>query len=174
MCIRDRLNHALPQCSLALCLLQGSRGLMPGLMLWDIWIYLPLRKAMKAEKAMTAMKAKAMTAMKAMQAMKSLPAKPLMTMKPLYNKLAEMTGLKTKDVKATINAIRALATDQLDRTGSFQLGYMLKMKRQARRPTHARSRVHPRTREPCVFKYKPASYVVKVYAMKKFKDAINL
>ena len=37
----------------------------------------------------------------------------------------------------------------------------------------ARKGVNPFTKEPCVFKAKPASKTVRVLAMKKMKEAIN-
>merc|ERR1712232_2271 len=112
---------------------------------------------------------KAMKAMKEMKAMKG----QAMTATAVYQSVAETTGLKTKDVKGTVEAIMGVAAEELKKAGSFKFAGMLnlKLKKKAARP--ARKGVNPFTKEPCVFKAKPASKTVKVYAMKRLKEAIN-
>merc|ERR1711981_1082464 len=96
-----------------------------------------------------------------------------MTATQAYGSIAETTGLKAKDVKAVVEGIVTVAADQLKKNGSFKFAgaLNLKLKKKSARP--ARKGVNPFTKEPCVFKAKPASKTVKVYAMKKLKEAIN-
>merc|ERR1711879_432030 len=115
-----------------------------------------------------------MAPMKAMKAMKATGKKgSSMTATAVYQSVAETTGLKTKDVKGTVEAIMGVASEELKKTGSFKLAGMLNMKLKKKPATPARKGVNPFTKEPCVFKAKPASKTVKVFAMKKLKEAIN-
>merc|ERR1711941_96561 len=109
-----------------------------------------------------------------MKAMKGKAMKgTTMTATAVYQSVAETTGLKTKDVKGTVEAIMGVASEELKKTGCFKLAGMLNMKLKKKPATPARKGVNPFTREPCVFKAKPASKTVKVLAMKKLKEAIN-
>ena len=47
------------------------------------------------------------------------------------------------------------------------------MKLKKKPATAARKGVNPFTKEPCVFKAKPASKIVKCFPMKKFKEMVN-
>ena len=47
------------------------------------------------------------------------------------------------------------------------------MKHKSKPATPARKGVNPFTKEPCVFKAKPASKTVKAFPMKKLKELIN-
>merc|ERR1711941_264756 len=109
------------------------------------------------------------------KAMKAMGGKKgsSMTATAVYQSVAETTGLKTKDVKGTVEAIMGVASEELKKTGSFKLAGMLNMKLKKKPATPARKGVNPFTKEPCVFKAKPASKTVKVLAMKKLKEAIN-
>merc|ERR1711879_777382 len=113
----------------------------------------------------------AMLPPKAMKAMKG--AKQGMTATAVYKSVAEEKSLKTKDVKAIVDAYMGVASTQVKKTGSFKLAGMLKMKLKVKQATKARKGINPFTKEPCVFKAKPASKTVKCFAMKKLKDALN-
>merc|ERR1711879_1116045 len=114
-------------------------------------------------------KTKTMKAMKAMKAMKG----GAMTASAAYSSVAETLGLKPKDAKAAIEGLFVVAAEELRKNGSFKLGGMLKVKLKKKPATPARKGVNPFTKEPCVFKAKPASKTVKVFPMKKFKDMVN-
>merc|ERR1719440_2718247 len=86
-----------------------------------------------------------------------------------YGAVAETTGLKTKDVKGIV----AVAAEELKKNGSFKLAGVLNMKLKKKPATPARKGVNPFTKEPCVFKAKPASKTVRALPMKKFKEMIN-
>merc|ERR1711879_76508 len=90
-----------------------------------------------------------------------------------YSSVAETTGLKTKDVKSVIEGLVAVAADELKKSGSFKLAGALNMKLKKKPATPARKGVNPFTKEPCVFKAKPASKTVKAFPMKKLKEMIN-
>ena len=118
-------------------------------------------KAMKAAPAMKTMKATRSTGPKAMTASQA------------YHNLAESTGLKAKAVKGVVESYVSLAAAQLKKTGAFKLGGALNMKLKSKPATPARKGVNPFTKEPCVFKAKPASKTVKVFSLKKFNTLVN-
>merc|ERR1712076_130389 len=112
-----------------------------------------------------------MKALKAMKAMKA--ASGVMTVSQAYGSIAETTGLKSKDVKAVVEGIVTVAADQLKKNGSFKLAGALNLKLKKKPARPARKGVNPFTKEPCVFKAKPASKTVRALPMKKLKEMIN-
>merc|ERR1711896_80483 len=116
---------------------------------------------------------KAMKAMKkAMKARKAMKAGGAMTQTGVYQSVAETTGLKTKDVKGVVDSFMGVAIEQVKKSGSFKLAGMLNMKLKNKPATKARKGINPFTKEPCVFKAKPASKTVKCFAMKKLKEML--
>merc|ERR1712217_920431 len=113
----------------------------------------------------------AMGPMKVMKAMKG--AAQGMTATAAYGAVAETTGLKVKDIKGVVEGIVAVAAGELKKNGSFKLAGVLNMKLKKKPATPARKGVNPFTKEPCVFKAKPASKTVRALPMKKFKEMIN-
>merc|ERR550514_1673639 len=103
-------------------------------------------------------------AMKAMKAMKTGGA---MTQSGAFSSVAETTGMKTKDVKGVVTALMGVAVEQVKKTGTFKVAGMLNMKLKNKPATKARKGVNPFTKEPCVFKAKPASKTVRCLPMKK-------
>merc|ERR1711904_486783 len=120
----------------------------------------------KAMKAMKAMK-KAMKARKA-----AMKAGGVMTASGVYQSVAETTGLKTKDVKGIVDAMMGVAAEQVKKSGSFKLAGMLNMKLKSKPATKARKGINPFTKEPCVFKAKPASKTVRCLPLKKLKESL--
>ena len=96
-----------------------------------------------------------------------------MTATAVYQSVAESTGLKSKDVKGAVEAFIGVAADQLKKAGSFKVAGALNLKLKQKPATPARKGVNPFTKEPCVFKAKPASKTVKAFPMKKLKELIN-
>merc|ERR1711866_33067 len=90
-----------------------------------------------------------------------------------YQAVAETLGLKPKDVRTALNAYMELAANQVKTNGSFKLGGVLNLKLKKTKAKPARKGVNPFTKEPCVFKAKPASKTVKALPLKKFKEMIN-
>merc|ERR550539_1752527 len=126
---------------------------------------------------MTMKAAPAMKEMKAMRAMKAMKAATMksgaMTATGAYSAVAETTGLKPKDVKGAVEGLLTLAAVELKKAGSFKIGAVLNLKLKSKPATPARKGVNPFTKEPCVFKAKPASKTVKGFPMKKFKAMVN-
>merc|ERR1712179_118851 len=111
-------------------------------------------------------------AMKAMKAAKGASGKA-MTATAAYQSVAETTGLKSKDVKGVMEALVGVAADQLKKAGSFKIAGALNLKLKSKPATPARKGVNPFTKDPCVFKAKPASKTVKGFPMKRFKAMVN-
>merc|ERR1711874_818730 len=117
---------------------------------------------------------KAMKAMKAMKANQAMGAGPkAMTASAAYRTVSETTGVKARDVKGAMEAYMSLVATQVKKNGAFKFAgaLNLKLKKTPARP--ARKGVNPFTKEPCVFKAKPASKTVKALALKRLKDMIN-
>merc|ERR1712046_411374 len=109
----------------------------------------------------------------AMKSMKSAMKGAGLTQSAVYSSVAETTGLKPKQVKGVVEGIMGVASEQLKKNGAFKLAGMMNLKLKKKPATPARKGVNPFTKEPCVFKAKPASKTVRVLAMKKLKEAIN-
>merc|ERR1711933_223177 len=101
-----------------------------------------------------------------------LPPKA-MTATEAYKSVAESTGLKTKEVKGAVEAMMGVAATELKKVGSFKIASALNLKLKQKPATPARKGVNPFTKEPCVFKAKPASKTVRVLPMKKLKELVN-
>merc|ERR1711977_482309 len=115
---------------------------------------------------------KAMKAMKATKTMKTAGPKA-MTASAAYRTVSETTGVKARDVKGALEAYVSLVATQVKKTGAFKLGGALNLKLKKKPARPARKGVNPFTKEPCVFKAKPASKTVRALAMKKLKEMIN-
>merc|ERR1719235_1301265 len=110
-------------------------------------------------------------AMKAMK--KAAAAKGALTQSAAFAKVAESTELKPKNVKAVISSYVELAAAELKKNGKFKIGGALNLKLKKKPAVAARKGVNPFTKEPCVFKAKPASKTVRALPMKKFKEMVN-
>merc|ERR1719261_1997592 len=108
-----------------------------------------------------------------MKVMKATKKAAGVTVTGAYASVAESTGLTPKDVKSSVEGLLGLAPTQLKKTGSFNLSGMLNLKLKVKPARPARKGVNPFTKEPCVFKAKPASKTVKAFPMKKLKAMIN-
>merc|ERR1712159_840297 len=105
-----------------------------------------------------------------MKGMKGMKASSAMSASAAYSAVAESAGLKPKEVKGAVEGVLALAAGQMKKSGSFKLAGMLNLKLKVRPATPARKGVNPFTKEPCVFKAKPALKTVKAIPMKKLKE----
>ena len=113
---------------------------------------------------------------------KTAGAKPAAGMKPikesfnksgLFTHLAETANVEPKAVKAVMAALEdtMLASINKKGAGTFVLPGLLKVTAVAVPATKARKGINPFTKEPTVFKAKPASVKLKVRPLKKLKDA---
>merc|ERR1712050_383747 len=110
--------------------------------------------------------------MKTSKAMKSSGSK-IMTASTAYRTVAESTGMKPRDVKGALEAYFGVAADELKKHGAFKLCGALNLKLKKTPANPARKGVNPFTKEPCVFKAKPASKTVKARPLSKLKEMIN-
>merc|ERR1711991_314337 len=105
-------------------------------------------------------------AMKAMKAAMKAKSGGALTASAAASKVAEGCGVKPKDAKAVLAAFIDLAAAELKKNGAFKLGGCLNLKLKKKPATPARKGINPFTKEPCVFKAKPASKTVRIMAMK--------
>ena len=96
-----------------------------------------------------------------------------MTASAAYRSVSETTGVKASAVKGAMEAYISVVATQVKKNGAFKLGGVLNLKLKKKPARSARKGVNPFTKEPCVFKAKPASKTVKALALKKLKDMIN-
>merc|ERR1711976_120287 len=109
----------------------------------------------------------------AMKAMKAMKSSTTMTASGAYSSVAEKVGLKPRDVKSVMEGLVGIAAQELKKNGSFKLAGALKLKLKKKPAAPARKGVNPFTKEPCVFKARPASKTVKAFALAKLKEMIN-
>merc|ERR1719408_110097 len=105
--------------------------------------------------------------------MKKSAGPKAMTTSAAYRAVSETTGVNARDVKGTVEAYISIAATQVKKTGAFKVGGALNLKLKSKPARAARKGVNPFTKEPCVFKAKPASKTVRALALKKLKDLIN-
>merc|ERR1711918_211375 len=110
---------------------------------------------------------------KAAKAMKAAKAGSGLTVAGAYNAVAETLGLKPKEVKNAVEGLYTLGAAELKKNGKFKIGGYLNLRLKVNPAVPARKGVNPFTKEPCVFKAKPASKTVKALPMKKLKDLMN-
>jgi len=95
-----------------------------------------------------------------------------MTKSEFINALAEKTGMNRKQVTATMETLSAIAVEQLSRHGEFVLPGLVKLSVATKPATPEREGINPFTKQPTIFKAKPARKVVKAYPVKALKDAV--
>ena len=91
----------------------------------------------------------------------------------VLNAMSEATGLRRKEVATVMGALTALIAYDMARGGSFTLPGLAKMSVIKKAATKARSGINPFTKEPTIFKAKPARKVVKIRALKALKDFVK-
>jgi DNA-binding protein HU-beta len=80
-------------------------------------------------------------------------------------------GLTKKDVKAVIEALATVAYKELKKTGVFVLPGFAKFVVIKKPATKARKGINPFTKEPTIFKARPARKVIRARPVKAIKDA---
>merc|ERR1712144_119758 len=103
---------------------------------------------------------------------RAMKAGGVMTQTGVLQSVAETTGLKTKEVKGVVEALMGVAVEQVKKSGSFKVAGMLNMKLKNKPARKAKRGINPFTKEPCVFKAKPASKTVRCLPMKKLKEML--
>jgi DNA-binding protein HU-beta len=87
--------------------------------------------------------------------------------------IAKQSGLEKKQVVAALDAMNAVIIKQLSRApGEVVLPGLLKLVTVKKPAVKARPGINPFTKEPTIFKAKPATKVVKARPVKALKDAV--
>jgi len=90
----------------------------------------------------------------------------------LIQKIADAVSLPKKDVKAVIEQLASVGYKELKKSGEFVLPGFAKFIVVKKPATPERSGINPFTKEPTVFKAKPARKILKVRPVKAAKDAV--
>ncbi len=95
-----------------------------------------------------------------------------MTKSELIQKIADDLALAKKDVKAVIESLATVGYKEMKKTGEFLLPGFAKFVVIKKPATKARKGINPFTKEPTVFKAKPARKMIKARPVKAAKDAV--
>ena len=97
----------------------------------------------------------------------------LMSKSELIEKLAGRSGeLSRKSVKGVLEGLSEIAHKELKKTGAFLVPGLAKFIVIKKAATKARKGINPFTKEPTIFKAKPARKVLKARPVKAAKDAL--
>jgi DNA-binding protein HU-beta len=96
----------------------------------------------------------------------------MMSKSEIVQKIADDTSLSKKDVKSVMESLAAVGYKELKKTGSFMLPGFCKFVVIKKPATKERTGINPFTKEPTVFKAKPARKVLKARPVKAAKDAV--
>lgn len=101
------------------------------------------------------------------------PVKEAMTKKVMRERIMADTGMEARDVNKVINSIEAMILGSVvpKGHGEFVWPTLFVLRTRKKPATKERKGTNPFTGEPCVFKAKPASVVVKGLARAKLKKA---
>jgi DNA-binding protein HU-beta len=91
----------------------------------------------------------------------------------ILNAVSSATGIPRQHVGKVVGALAALAAAELARRGTFTLPGVAKMKVVKKAATKARKGINPFTKQPMIFKAKPARKLVKLRPVKALKDALK-
>jgi len=98
----------------------------------------------------------------------------VMSKSELIQKIAEKHSNKNmarKDVKAVIESLAEIGYKELNKSGAFLVPGFAKFV-VIKKPAKERSGINPFTKEPTIFKAKPARKIVKARPVKAAKDAV--
>jgi nucleoid DNA-binding protein len=102
-------------------------------------------------------------------------ANKLMSKSELIQKISEQhpSGLTRKDVKGVIESLAEIGYKELKKKGAFVVPGFAKFVVIKKPATKARKGINPFTKEPTVFKAKPARKTIKARPVKATKDAVS-
>ena|SRR5512143_3525093 len=95
-----------------------------------------------------------------------------MSKSQFINTFAEKTGMNKKQAITTLNTLSQMTVQQLHETGEVVIPGLVKLNVAEKAATQEREGINPFTKQPMVFKAKPARKVVKSHPVKALKDAI--
>jgi nucleoid DNA-binding protein len=92
----------------------------------------------------------------------------------VYTKIAGKTGLTKKQVSTVFDALTDMIGNELGKKGPgmFQVPGLLKLKVIRKPATKAKQGINPFTKEPMMYKAKPARNVVKALPLKSLKEMV--
>jgi nucleoid DNA-binding protein len=96
----------------------------------------------------------------------------LMTKSELVAKIADEPSMAKNDVKGVIESLADVGYKELKRNGAFVVPGFAKFVVIKKPATKARQGINPFTKEPTMFKAKPARKVIKARPVKGVKDAV--
>ncbi len=96
----------------------------------------------------------------------------MMSKSELIQKMSDECSMAKKDVKAVMEAMSSVAYKELKKSGIFMLPGFAKFTVVKKPATPERKGINPFTKEPTVFKAKPARKQLKVRPVKAAKDAV--
>ena len=97
---------------------------------------------------------------------------PMMSKSELIQKIADELSLAKKDVKAVIESLATVGYKEMKKSGEFLVPGFAKFIVVKKPATKERQGINPFTKEPTVFKAKPARKMLKVRPVKAAKDAL--
>ena len=99
----------------------------------------------------------------------------LMSKSELIQKIAEQhpNNMTRKDVKSVIESLGAIGYKELKKTGAFFVPGFAKFVVIKKPATKARKGINPFTKEPTIFKAKPARKIIRARPVKAAKDAVS-
>ena len=95
-----------------------------------------------------------------------------MTKSQLIEKIAAENEIAKKDVKGVLETLATVGYKELKKTGIFLVPGFAKFVVIKKPATKARKGINPFTKEPTVFKAKPARKIIKARPVKAAKDAV--
>lgn len=103
------------------------------------------------------------------------PKAKAMTKSALFQEIANSTKLTRKQVSEVFDALAKLLTRELGKKGPgmFTLPGLAKLKLVRKPATKARQGINPFTKEPQMFKAKPARNVVRVRPLKALNEKVK-
>jgi nucleoid DNA-binding protein len=98
-----------------------------------------------------------------------------MTKSVLYQEIANSTKLTRKQVSEVFDALAKVVAHQLGKKGPgvFTLPGMAKLKLVRKPATKARQGINPFTKQPQMFKAKPARNTVRIRALKTLNEKVK-
>jgi len=98
--------------------------------------------------------------------------KPLSKSETIEKIAAEHSELSKKQVKGVIESLAAIGYKELKKNGAFVVPGLAKFVVIKKPATKARKGINPFTKEPTVFKARPARKIVRARPVKAAKDAV--
>jgi DNA-binding protein HU-beta len=98
-------------------------------------------------------------------------AKP-MTKSELIGQISEQTELKKNDVKGVMETLATIGYKELKKNGTFLVPGFAKFVVIKKPATKERKGINPFTKEPTVFKARPARKIIRARPVKAAKDAV--